>query len=195
MFLNKQLFSLIFQSRRTQLRISSYDPEVLPNLPIKIWGKSIKGLMSYYRTYKQRVLLYICRWLKHCHSILYARDKSLNCFYSILSTGRDGHVPLFFSFCSWTTYFVSFFCNPSKKLISFVSKILLIFHLFQSFSHWTIVQKNVCSVKSFVPLNVSFIFIYLSDPFRLSIVGFSSQWRLFSRKISFFKKTMPISIF
>ena len=49
-----------------------------------------------------------------------------------------------------------FFCNPSKKFISFVSKILLIFHLFHPFFHWTIdrsvkrlFRKIVCSIKCF----------------------------------------------
>ena len=186
MFLNKQLFSLIFQSRRTQLRISSYDPEVLPNLPIKIWGKSIKGLMSYYRTYKQRVLLYICRWLKHCHSILYAWDKSLNCFYSIiLSTGRDGHVPLFFHVVRERP--ISLVFLQSFKKIDFVRlknivnfpSISFIFSL-NDRSVKRLFSKIVCSIKCFVHFHL----------FERSI-SFVHRWFFFTMT-SFFKKNFVL---
>ena len=34
-------------------------PTVLPNYPIKMWGKTIDGLKSYDRLYQKRLLLYL----------------------------------------------------------------------------------------------------------------------------------------
>ena len=132
---------------------------------------------------------------------------------------RDGGVRLFFISLvhgSWTAHFVRFFNRSKNNWFCSFSKWSYIFHLFSSFSHWTMFSKIVCSTRSIVQKNDRFFksfqkivslvkkisysfvffvrflknnhfFISLNDPFRSSIVLFF--WtKPFFTKILFFLK-------
>ena len=83
------LFALFFtgkltfrcKSRPTQLRISKPIINIsvgLPSTPIKIWGKSVKGVLGYDRTNKQTNKLYIYRYIRLVSIFL----KSIQCIKS-----------------------------------------------------------------------------------------------------------------
>ena len=72
---------------------------------------------------------------------------------------RDGGVRLFFISLvhgSWTAHFVRFFNRSKNNWFCSFSKWSYIFHIFSSFSHWTMFSKIVCSTRSIVQKNDRF---------------------------------------
>ena len=61
-----------FPSKSQSIQLRTYEPSWKHSLcsteyPMKIWGKSVKGLLSYDRAYKQTEIIYICIIYRKLH--------------------------------------------------------------------------------------------------------------------------------